>query len=130
MPFHPAVADSYIDDIVTAMLDMVDWASRGHNTAPLVVHTVLRPVNTTDPLPRAGTASKPKLRGKGTPDEAKIVRGWLINTRKLRIFLPIEKTTDWTKSLRQTLRTNVVDTTTLESNIGRLNHADYIIPQS
>ena len=29
MPFHPAMADGYIDDIATEMLDQADWVSRG-----------------------------------------------------------------------------------------------------
>ena len=130
MPFHPAMADGYIDDIVTAMLDQADWVSRGQNAAPLAVHTVFRPVDDDDPLPRADAASKPKLKGEGTPDEAKTVLGWLINTRLFRIFLPIEKAADWTKDLRHILRANMIDAKTLESIIGRLNHAGYIIPQS
>ena len=130
MPFHPALADGYIDDIITEMLDKADWVARGKNAAPLAVHTIFRPVDTPDPLPRADAASKPKLRGKGTPDEAKIVLGWLINTRNFRIFLPIEKTIDWTKDIRQVLGENITNTATLESTIGRLNHASYIIPQN
>lgn len=71
------------------MLDQADWV-------PLAVHTVFRPIDTTDPLLRADAASKQKLRGGGTLDEAKIVLGWIINVQKLRIFLPIKKAADWT----------------------------------
>ena len=81
-PFHPAVADSYIDDIVTTMLDKADWVARVQNVAPLAVYTVFRPVDTTNPLPRADSASKTNLHGEGTLDEAKVVIGWLINTKK------------------------------------------------
>ena len=99
VPFHPAAADGYIDDIVTAMLDKANWVQKGQNAAPLAVHTVFRPIDDSDPLPRADAASIPKLKGEGTPDESKIVLGWLIDTRKFRIFLPIEKAADWTHDL-------------------------------
>ena len=96
MPFHPVVVDGYLDDIVTAMIDKDDWVFKGKNTAPLAVHTIFRPVNTTDLLPCADAASIPKIKFRGTPDESKIVLGWQIDTRTLRIFLPVEKAVDWT----------------------------------
>ena len=68
MPFCPAMADEYIDDIFTVMLDQIDWVSRVQNVAPLAVHTVFQTVGENDPLPRADAASKPKLRGEGTPN--------------------------------------------------------------
>ena len=43
MPFHLAVADRYIDDIVTAMIEKYDWVRKGQHAAPLAVHTVFRP---------------------------------------------------------------------------------------
>ena len=43
--FHKAMADGYIYYIITAMIDEQDWVHRGHNAAPLVVHTLFRPVN-------------------------------------------------------------------------------------
>ena len=39
-----AIADGYIDDIITAMLDSHDWLQKGQNAAPLAVHTVFCPV--------------------------------------------------------------------------------------
>ena len=90
MPFHPAMADGYIDNIVISMLDQADWVSKGQNTAPVAIHTVFRPVNITNPLHSTDAASKPKLRGEGTLDEVKIVLSWQINTRQFRIFLPIK----------------------------------------
>ena len=71
VPFHPAVADGYIDDIITLMLAGDDWVKRGQNAAPLAVHTLFRPATGTDPLPRPDATSKAKLRGEGTPDERK-----------------------------------------------------------
>ena len=104
MPFHPAVADGYIDDIITLMLAGDDWVKRGQNAAPLAVHTLFRPATGTDPLLRPDAISEAKLRGEGTPDERKTVLGWFINTRTFRIYLPTDKATEWTKDLRSILR--------------------------
>ena len=94
VPFHWAVEDGYIDDIITIIPAYADWVPKGQNIAPLVVHTIFRPTNDSDPLPRADATSIPKIDGEGTPDENKIVLGCLLNTRLFRIFLPYLKAKD------------------------------------
>jgi len=91
VPFRHAAADGYIDDIITAMLDTGSWIQKGSNAALLAVHTLFRRTSDSDPLPRPDAASIRKLIGEGTPDEIKIIVGWVVNTRLFRIFLPIEK---------------------------------------
>ena len=130
VPFHWAVADGYIDDIITVILDHANWITKGQNAAPLAVHTVFRPTDPNDPLPRADVTSIPKLDGEGTPDEVKTVLGWLLNTRLFRIYLPKLKARDWIHDIKTILRNKRVDSVTLESTIGRLNHAAHIIPQA
>ena len=44
VPFYQAIADGYLDDIITAILDEDDWIKRDQNAAPLAVHTIFRPV--------------------------------------------------------------------------------------
>ena len=130
VPFYWATADGYIDDIITLIVEYKDWVIRGQNAAPLAVHTVFRPTDANDPLPRADATSIPKLDGDGTPDEVKTVLGWLINTRLFRIYLPWLKAKDWIHDLKQILKDRRVNAKTLETTIGRLNHAAHIIPQA
>ena len=85
------------------MLDMDGWVQKGTNAAPLAVHTLFRPVDPSDPLPRDDPTSLRKLDGEGTPDERKIIIGWLVDTRLLRIFLPGEKATEWIRELKRIL---------------------------
>ena len=40
MPFHYAMADGYIDDIITVVLEEEDWVSKTLNAAPLVIHSL------------------------------------------------------------------------------------------
>ena len=86
--------------------------------------------STNNPLPRANVTSIPKLDGEGIPDEVKTVLGWLLNTRSFRIYLPKLKARDWSHDIKTILRDRRVTSVTLESTIGRLNHAAHIIPQA
>ena len=128
VPFRNAAADGYIDDIITAMLDTNNCVQEGTNAALLAVHTLFRPTSDSDPLPRPDAASIRKLIEEGTPDEIKIILGWVVNTHLFRIFLPGEKANEWTHSIKSILRHNTVTGAILESTIGRLNHAGYPLP--
>ena len=128
VPFHFATADGYIDDIITVVLDTADWLRRAINAAPLAIHTLFRPVDCRDPLPRAESVSERKLKGEGTPAEVKNVLGWKVDTRLFRIFLPTEKSIDWSMKIEHMLLEETVSTQSLEKTIGRLNHAGHIIP--
>ena len=98
------------------------------NAAPLVIHSLFCPLSKSDPLPRDDSISKSKLQGEGTPDERKIVLGWMLDTRRFRIHLPTEKDTEWISKIKQLLKAPTVSVKDLESTIGRLNHAGHIIP--
>ena len=128
-PFYPAITDGYIDDIITAVLEMGQWLKRAQNAAPLAIHTVFRPTNPKDPLPRSDATSERKLKGEGTPDERKTILGWLVDTRLFRIFLPEDKAKVWIKELKRMLKLDKIPMKMLESSIGRLNHAGHILPQ-
>ena len=130
VPFHMAMADGYIDDIITAMIEENDWVDRGQNAAPLAVHTLFRPVDKTEQIPRDDPASIRKLEGEGTPDEKKTLLGWEVDTRRFRIYLPKDKAIQWRSDIKRILQHGAVNTKTLESTIGRLNHAAHVIPQA
>ena len=51
VPFHFAMADGYIDYMITMVLDMKGWVEKALNAAPLVIHSLFRPTDTSDPLP-------------------------------------------------------------------------------
>ena len=109
VPFHYAKADGYIDDIITAVLDKENWVSKAQKAAPLATHTMFRPTDTRDPLPREEPLSRTKLEGEGTPDEIKGALGWIINTRTFRIYLPDKKAREWTLSIEEILNSQRVN---------------------
>lgn len=129
VPFFWAMADGYIDDIITIVLDVGGWLKKAVNAAPLVIHSMFRPTDAADLLPRNEPISIRKLKGEGTPDEVKVILGWQVDTRRFRIHLPFEKSNEWIADIKVILSNTTISAKTLESTIGRLNHAGYIIPQ-
>ena len=129
VPFHYAKTDGYIDNVVTVVLDLGRWVKKAQNAAPLAVHSLFRPIDERDPLPRDDPVSRRKRRGEGTPSEEKLVLGWRINSRSFRVYLPVEKHRNWEASLLSILSGGRVDSKALESTVGRLNHAGNVLPQ-
>ena len=56
--------------------------------------------------------------------------GWDINTQYIRVSLPEEKQTSWKNYIKEALASTKINTDTLESLIGKLNHAAHVIPPS
>ena len=108
---------------------MGKWTTKGRNAAPPVVYTIFRPTNKHDPIPRDDATSIRKLKAEGTPTESQNILGWRVYTRKFRIYLPKDKSLQWRKDISHILQNKKVDSKTMESTIGRLNHAVHIIPQ-
>ena len=128
-PYFPAVVDGYIDDLISVVVAKDNWVDKAQNAAPLAIHSVFRPTDPSDPLPRADAISERKLKGEGTPDEVKTILGWDIDTRLFRIHLPKLKAKEWRDEIKQITKLKTIPTKRLESTIGRLNHAGHIVPQ-
>ena len=129
IPFRRAPCDGYIDDAIVVTLDIDDTVKRGQNSVPLAAYSIFRPLSQNEPIARNDTVSKRKLEGEGTPSEIKVVLGWTIDTRLLRIYLPPDKACHWITELREMLNENHrVKSKEIESTIGRLNHVGYIMP--
>jgi hypothetical protein len=85
---------------------------------------------TDEPIPRRENISEPKLIEEGTPAEEQMVLGWALETRRLIVSLPGDKFIAWSVDIAKILLTGTVTFGDLESCIGRLNHAAYVIPLS
>ena len=65
----------------------------------------------------------------GSPEESKIILGWEVITRLLRLRLPQDKELkSWNAEIDRILRLKTVDFDILATTIGRLNHASYVLP--
>jgi hypothetical protein len=119
--------DIYIDDTIGIALDKDDNVNRVCKAIPLAIHTMSGPLDSSDEIPRKEIISLKKLSEEGTPSEVKIVLGWTINTRNLRIYLPEDKYKTWTQEISNILATGKVNKNNMEKLIGRLNHVSLLM---
>jgi len=117
--------DVFIDDNIAITPDLNCNTTRVIRAIPLAIHSIARPVVSTDDIPRVDIISANKLQAEGTFEEVKIVLGWHINTRSLLISLPRDKHQKWSQDINKMISSR---RTILESTIGRLNHTAGIIP--
>ena len=83
--------NSFIDDIITITVDDEHWIDRAKSAALLVIHTLFRPLQPSEPLKQEDPLSLRKLAGEGQLAEHNTCRGWYINTHSLRVSIPEEK---------------------------------------
>lgn len=75
------------------------------------------------------TAEK-KLIAESRLEEVKTTLGWLLDTRRLLIGLPMEKYSSWAAAVWVMLLTASCHYESLDTLVGRLNHVCYVIPQA
>ena len=120
--------DCYIDDVFGSYL--AEHAARGEAVVPLVLSLFGRPNDTQESLPRDPLLSVKKFLAEARSSELKVVLGWLIDTRRFLISLPLDKFTAWTISLTILATEPRVSRELLRTTLGRLNHAAYVVPLS
>jgi len=118
-------ADVYIDDIITISLE--DHYKRTCAASILAIHTVSRPINSSDTIPRKEIISMKKFAAEARPAEIKTVLGWAINTRSLRIYLPMDKFAEWHSNIKEMLKNPKVNKNQMETLIGRLDHVAFLM---
>jgi hypothetical protein len=126
-----ARSDSFIDDLIRVFLDTPLNREREPHAVPLAIHVTSRPhAGDKEPVKRREIVSNPKLVAEGGPAEDQIVLGWTLNTRTLLVILPHDKFEAWSRDLRVIIAERRGTFGQLETTVGRLNHAAYIIPLS
>jgi len=124
--------DCFIDDIIAVFLATKRNLHREGHTVPLAVHVLSRPHagSAHEPIQRRPLLGPEKLTAEGRASELAIVLGWLLNTRQLLLSLPDDKYKAWSADIDELLQQHSTTIKALESTIGRLNHAAYVIPLS
>ena len=122
--------DDYIDDLLVLTLDGPELIIRGSQAIPLMCHIIFRPVHKNEPLPRTDILSKAKLIAEGMPSEQKTFLRWIIDTRRMRISLSKPIAFRWINEIDNLLQNKKSKHKELESILGKLNHAAFLIPLS
>jgi hypothetical protein len=121
-------SDCYIDDIFTAFLETD--VKRGSQVVPFILHLLGRPLASNESLDQDDILSLKKLLAEATPAERQTILGWIVDTRRLLIALPANKFKAWSASIGKLLQKDTVTHKEMETVIGRLNHAGFIIPMA
>ena len=127
-PDHDLMCDGFIDDGIMFGVESKENNTKLIHAGPLVVEAIFRVAGEVFDYGRDPALSAVKLAAELQPDTSKLVLGWLIDTIRFRIYLPVEKCLDWSRDIRALVTKGIVRTKELESTIGRLNHAGHILP--
>jgi hypothetical protein len=122
------IADNFIDDQFMAFYRC--HLERGSAILPFIIHLLGRPVAPDESISRDDLLSLKKFLAEATPDEVKTILGWIIDSRQLTIALPHHKFVAWCRFIEDILAAPQVSFHDLESLIGRLNHAGFVIPNA
>ena len=125
--------DVYIDDLIVVLLFSPSRFERIKNVIPLILDCLIRPLTDTEQVKRSSILQQTKLIAEGWFEESKVVLGWLINTRALRIFFPRMKALQLKLELQELHKSfeeeSQVNGKLLESVIGKLVNICFIIPE-
>ena len=124
--------DCFIDDIISVFLETEVNLAREPHAVPLAVHALSRPHrgDGVEPVPRRPLLAPAKLIAEGTPMEVQIVLGWTVDTRRMLVLLPRDKYLAWVGDLNGTIEAGKTTIGELQTLIGRLNHASFLVPLS
>ena len=121
-------SDVYIDDITSVVVDIKNNIEKGEAAVLLAMHLIGRPFNAEDPLKRLDLVSITKLIAEARLEETKVLLGWVLDTRLLKISLTFEKYKAWSDSIRIILTSKSSTFKELDSLIGRIGHTTVINP--
>jgi hypothetical protein len=127
----PTRTDDFIDDLINVCIDEPNILERSGVGVPLAVHVTSRPYEgDKEPVKRRPNLSPAKVEAEGTHAEVQIVLGWEIDGRELTLRLPKDKYLAWTIDTVRAMKEKVLPIKELESLIGRLVHASFVLPLS
>ena len=123
-------ADIYIDDSTTVTVESEDNCLRAERAVLLAIEIVGRREDKNDPIPRNHLVSLSKLKAEAALEEKKVLLGWLLDTRKLLVCFPSEKSIAWSKMVDDIIKRGKSNHDELDSLIGRLTHISVILQPS
>jgi len=131
IPINPrGIYDLYLDDIIGLSLDMPETNNLERSAAAhlLAIATTARPSHENEPIPREAMEAEAKLAAEASPEEIKLILGWLMDFRELLVSLPDNKYIAWSADIKSMLTNGSAKAKQLETLIGRLGHLGMVIP--
>ena len=126
--------DGYIYNGACAILDSANnWRMvlRAAQAVLMAFSLIFHPLaGSTEPISRPDPTSIRKLKAKRGLAEIVIFLGWLIDTQRLLISIPLTKWTTWSTQINLCLTRASISGKELSSLIGHLNHVSFIIPDA
>lgn len=123
----------FIDDLISVVLANESLILRAIHAVPLVLDSVFRPNFDNELVKRNPILSQEKLLAEGILSEVQVILGWLINTRKLKLFITSQKSRRILIGLKNLIKYAEkqlpVNRKGLESMIGQLQDIAFIIPE-
>ena len=95
IPPEDIVFDLYLVDIISLGLYNSPNRMILKHAVALALHTLFRPLIKEYPIPCNRIINEIKLPAKGLLEEIKRVLGWIIDFRKFKISLPMDKLKEW-----------------------------------
>jgi hypothetical protein len=129
-PDDQGKVDCYLDDLISVIPDLNDNELRGASAVPLAIHLIGRPISDSEPIPRDPLISIKKLLAEGGLEEIQTVLGWILDTRRILILLPVDKFLAYSKQIQAVLAAKKASYDELDTLTGRLTHVGIIIPQA
>ena len=121
----------FIDDLFAANVDLpgTDNIRRLKRAPLLAIDAIARPLLEKEPIPRHEMAARNKFLAEAGGEEVKIVLGWKINFRSLKMYLPENKFVAWSGDFQHMIDSKKVESKKLESCIGRMVHISQVLPE-
>jgi hypothetical protein len=121
--------DCFVDDLIQVFLDTLENRRRLPGIVPFIANLFFRPhAGDAEPIPRRPIFGPEKLAAEGTPAEIQTVLGWLLDTRRLHLALPVDKFLAWSGDIEVVITFGVVTFSELDTIVGRLTHTSYVLP--
>ena len=102
---HRGTHDIYLDNIIALTLDVpgANNLERCAGAHLLAIAATAWPSHAEEPIPREEMEAINKLIAEATPEEKKLILGWMMDFNKLIILLPDNKYQAWRNSIQDLL---------------------------
>jgi hypothetical protein len=116
------IADNFIDDIISCIVDEKDHLKRIIVAPCTVIHTIAHMSSSKRTIPRQNIIADDKNKAEGAPEEVKNCVEWTIDSRRLLVSLPSHKFIAWTSQINRTIEQKSFSDKDLRSILGCLEN--------